>query len=284
MRFLLIGRGSIGLRHETILLDLGHEVVSVDPRPQTKANYRGICMPPGSNTHLAMASGEKFDGVLDCTPPDVRAGWLASAKARFIEKPLGGVPPAYHKPGAPAMVGFCYRWLPSLEAFVEELAAVRVFSLTIVAGQDLREWHDGDYRERYHGTPGRGGVVLDSLSHSLFIARWIMGDLELVGAVTGKFSGLDIRTEDTCAVLLRAATGQPVTALVDYLRRPRVSWIEAVTSDGVKRWQFDPADAGAMYERQMAVFAEICQGKRRYGFPDLQDGLIVQELLDKINV
>jgi predicted dehydrogenase len=180
------------------------------------------------------------------------------------------------------MMGFCYRFLPSLQQFRESLRDVRVFSLTMLAGAWLPDWHEGDYRERYHGTPGVGGIINDSLSHSLYIARWLMGKLELVGAVTGRFGGLDIATEDTAAVLLRAATGQPVFVLADYLRRPGGSVIEAVTSGGVKVWEMNPDEAPEMYRKQAEVFVEVCEGKRAWGYPNLNDGIAVQELLDEI--
>lgn len=288
MRFLLFGYGSIGKRHAGILRDMGHEVASVDPDPRAEAE------------HLVLESfpldGQiAFEGVLDCTPPDVRAGvdcvliWQygMAPDGLFVEKPLGdvlGATPLLHPTMPLAMMGFCYRWLPSLETFVESLASHRIYSLALVAGAYLPDWHPGvDYRTRYHGTPGRGGVVLDSLSHSAFIARWILGELEVVGRVTGRFSGLDIRTEDTAAVLLRARdTGQPCFILVDYLRKPCASTIEAVTSDGVKRWEFNPDEAGVMYQRQMEAFREVCAGERQYGYPTLADGIAVQQILDAV--
>ena len=181
------------------------------------------------------------------------------------------------------MMGFCYHWLPSLQAFRDSLTDARVYSLTMIAGSWLPDWHpDVDYRTRYHGTPGRGGVVLDSLSHSLYIARWLMGEIDLIGSVTGHLSNLDIATEDVAGALLRARTGQPVYILVDYLRKPGTSSIEAVTSGGTMRWEFNPAEAGEMYQAQMAAFCEVCAGERQYGFPTLADGRAVQELLDGV--
>lgn len=285
MKFLLLGWGSAGRRHESILRDLGHDVTTVDPAPGAEADYRKAQLP-----YVPYASGSRdedtvvvtklnFDGVLDCTPPDVRAGWNVPARMRFIEKPLGD-PPDWAADEM-VMLGFCYRHLPSLEMFVAELADVRVFSLLLVSGQHLPDWHDDDYRLHYHGMPRRGGVVLDSFPHSLFVARWILSDVCYVGSVNAKLSGLDIRTEDTAAVLLEALTGQPVYILADYLRKPRAFYVEAVTSDSVRRWKFDPDEADAMYRRQMEAFVEVASGKRCYGYPDLTEGVAVQQLLEQ---
>jgi predicted dehydrogenase len=200
-----------------------------------------------------------------------------STGAWFVEKPMGNFPNDGN-----VMVGFSYRWDGALARFVESLRTYRVFSLSIVAGQDLRYWHEGDYRMRYHGTPGPGGIINDSLPHSLYVARWILGDLEHVGSVTGKLSGLELQTEDTAMALFRSKTGVPCHVLVDYLRRPRTFRIEAVTTAGVLIWEFDPVSADAMYRQQMEVFCEVAAGKRRYGFPDWHDGKAVEALLDKV--
>lgn len=282
MRFLLFGYGSIGKRHAALLREMGHEVVTVDPDPAAGASYH-----KGSEIESLSA----YAGFLDCTPVDVRRmleilGHPLDRTPAFIEKPLTGWQEENRRGlplglwQRPIQVGFCYRWLSSLQTFVESLGAVRIYSLSIIGGQHLDEWHpDADYRMRYHGTPGRGGVLLDSLPHSLFIARWILGNVKLVGSVSGKFSGLDIRTEDTAAVLLQAPTGQPCQILVDYLRQPRASYVEAVTSSGVLRWDFDPEEAPRMYQRQMEVFVNVCEGQLLYGYPDLAEGMAVQELL-----
>jgi len=67
-----------------------------------------------------------------------------------------------------------------------------------------------------------------------------------------------------------------------YLRQPRGFWVEAETSGGTMRWDFDPAEADEMYSRQMEVFCEVAEGKRQYGYPDLAEGMAVQRLLDEV--
>lgn len=289
MRLLCIGYGSIGKRHSSILRELGHAVTSVDPNPLAGAEYghaRSAENLLGSRDQDSLVvHWDDFDGVLDCTPADIRATRSLPARARFIEKPLGDMRPARGPVGlvAPVQMGFCYRWCKSLETFRESLADVRVYSLTMIAGSWLPDWHPGvDYRTRYHGTPGRGGVVLDSMSHSLFVARWLMGELELVGAVVERLGSLDIFTEDTAGALLRTRASQPIYILTDYLRRPGGSHIEAVTSAGVAEWKFNTKEAPQMYLRQMQIFCEICTSERQYGYPNLHAGICVQRLLDEI--
>lgn len=274
MRFLLLGLGSIGKRHYRILQELGHDVTTVDPNPQVGADYQSVPMGP-------------MDAVLDCTQPDVRPWWLYTNRSSvFVEKPLGSMADstrisALHPPRSwRVQMGFCYHWASSLQRFVNIIKESDIYSLSLIGGQHLQGWHKEDYRDvaqRYKG------VVTDSMPHSLYIARWILGDLELAGSVSGKVSNLDIEVEDTAAVLLRTPKGQPCFLLADYLRDPREFWIEAVTSDGVHSWDFEPGrDVDEMYAEQMKAFCRLAAGEMVKDYPNLEDGIAVQRLLDKI--
>ena len=290
MNFLLFGYGSIGHRHAGILRDMGHEVTTIDPDPVTGADYQSIDYLSPNRTidgHAAEIKNiiSQFDAVLDCTPPDVRAGWTVPARARFIEKPLGENTHPTCPVTEPTMMGFCYRYAPYLVDFINSFQGERIYSVSIVGGQWLPDWHPGeDYRERDHGTPGRGGVVLDSLPHSLYVARWMLGDLDLVGAVKGHLSELELETEDVAAVLLRSrGVGVPCYLLADYLRQPRRFYITVVHSGGTSQWEFAPKEADQMYRRQMQVFCDMCAGKRHLDeYPTLRDGIAVQWLLDQV--
>lgn len=271
MRFLIIGRGNVGRKHEKILRDMSHEVITLDIDSATGADFQHL-----SSVNMAF---RRFDGVLICTPPHVRQfAHLPQSYHYFIEKPLGKFSlPA----GATCQVGFCYNYLPSLRAFVKKLSNYRIHSASLVGGQPLQDWHEEDYRQvsqHYHG------VVTDSLPHSLYIARWILGELELIGNVVAHSSDLEINHEDTAAVLLHAESGASCYLLADYLRDPRAFKIEAVTNDGVRNWEFAPEEAPEMYVKQMEHFCQICTRKipEIMGYPDIEDGQAVQKLLDKV--
>jgi predicted dehydrogenase len=267
VNFLLLGYGSIGKKHTAILRDMGHRVTTVDPDEGRDATFTE---PP------LLEVLESFDGVMDCTPPDVRIGWVIPAYHRFVEKPLGGSY-ARFRIMEPTMLGFTYRWHSRLESFVSEIQQHKIYSLLIVGGQHLQAWHKEDYRERDYW-----GVVLDSLPHSIYIARWILGELRLAGSVASKVSDLEIDVEDSAAALLEGPGGQTVILQGDYLRFPRSFYIEAQTSGGWYRWEFAVKEADAMYQRQMEQFVRVCQGDKASGYPNLEDGIAVQRILDAI--
>ena len=247
---------------------MGHDVTTLDPAPLAGADTR---------SDLSLER-KPFSGVLDCTHPPRRPALKRgyNTQAYFVEKPLGNV----EQCNKPLMMGFCYYWLPSLRAFVESLQHVRICGMLVSSGQALQSFHGIDYRDRYHGTPGLGGVLNDTISHFLFVARWLLGDLQLKAAVVSKLSGLDIQTEDTAALLLESPQGQPCTIWADYMRRPRATSVSVVTSESIRTWTVDTGELVQMYDEQMRVFCEICEGKRTYGYPRLTDGQAVQRILD----
>lgn len=285
MRFLLLGLGSIGSRHCRILREMGHTVVTVDPNPAKYADYQGFSkledIPVDEG--VLQWSRSEFDGVMDCTPPDVRDGWNTKATHRFVEKPLGHIRVTATGEWTrsilvdPIMLGFCYRWNQRLANFVCLINRHQIYHLSLVGGVALQSWHKEDYRTRKYW-----GVVLDSLPHSFYIARWMLGELELVGSVIGKQSDLEIDTEDSAAALLKSADGVLCYCYADYLRQPGQFRIEAVTSGGVYHWEFNSTEADEMYWRQMQAWVNVCRGDLAAGYPNLEDGLAVQGLLDGV--
>jgi predicted dehydrogenase len=243
VNFLLLGLGSIGKRHAAILRGMGHSVTTVDTDPEAGADYQRWGSPGVSRL--------VYNGLLDCTPPDVRVSKSYAAPiVRFVEKPLGNITrfPIYKEP-------------------------------IIEGGQYLQDWHAEDYREVKHRYRG---VVTDSLPHSIYVARWILGGLHLEGGVGTNTEHFDIDTQDHAAALLISKTGAIVQLYVDYLMRPRQFTIKAFGIHRRYSWEFNPAGADAMYQRQMEAFVDLCAGKLKDGYPNLEDGIAVQRILDAI--
>jgi len=268
MRFLLLGYGSIGTKHAGILRDMGHEVVTVDPDSARGADYQSL---PQDTT--------VYDGVLDCTPSDVREVWKFGSQndiALFVEKPIGNIPHSFGTnkdfvwmvPQCEIQVGFCYHYLPSLAQFVNTIKQEPLSHLLIIGGMHLQAWHEQDYRTRKYW-----GVATDSLPHSLYVARWILGDMRLLGSYTGRFSDLEIENEDVAGCLLLSRSGVPCYCEVDYLREPRLFRIEVVTSSGTwHEWKFDPAEAPVMYQQQMEAWVRRCGVKTFVYIPTCRTG------------
>jgi predicted dehydrogenase len=269
MNFLLLGLGPIGKRHTSILRAMGHDVTTVDPDKSMEADFLNW-----------RQSGIQWDGILDCTPPNVRAAWRVRdlCKAHFVEKPLGTA--LYRHEPPPIMMGFNYHWDQSLREFVQIVKGANIHRLEITGGQYLQDWHAEDYQEIKHRYRG---VVTDSMPHSIYIAHWILdGFLMFGGCTKGNTSHFDIDVDDFACVLLRCRRAA-CYLYADYLMQPRRFSIDAYAVRRHYHWEFCAADVDAMYQRQMEAFVKLCAGEIREGsYPDLRDGIAVQRVLNAI--
>ncbi|GAB2468079.1 Gfo/Idh/MocA family protein [Jatrophihabitans fulvus] len=253
--FVVIGLGSIGRRHA------GNLAASHPDARFTFVRHRGgsdeLSERLGARvvTDLDDVLGDDADLAILATPSanhvDVLPDLIDRGWRLLVEKPivtsvadcdaiaarLAGAPPAVR------VAGFNLRYLPALRAMREHVCRLgRVVRAGFVCGQWLPDWRPGtDYRESYSADVARGGGVELDLSHEFDVARWFFGDLDVDFARGGRFSGLDLRANDTSvSVLSPVGVAAPVvTVAVDYVARRRVRWYEVVGEHGRVEWNLD---------------------------------------------
>jgi predicted dehydrogenase len=82
--------------------------------------------------------------------------------------------------------------------------------------------------------------------------------------------------------LRRGPNDETCYLYADYLLRPRRFSIDAYAVGRHYHWEFATKDIDAMYQRQMEAFVDLCAGKLKDGYPNLEDGIAVQRILDAI--
>lgn len=255
--FVVVGLGSIGRRHATNL-------AAVDPGAQlTIVRHEGgetdLTRRLGARvvTSLDLIDDDQIDLAILATPsanhvetlPDlIERGWpllvekpvvTEAADAELILGLLAAAPPAVRA------AGFNLRHLPSLQrihGLLANGALGTIVRASFIAGQWLPDWRpDTDYRSSYSADATRGGGVELDLSHEFDVARWWFGELEVEYARCGRYSDLELRSNDTAvAVLSPAAAASPiVTVSLDYVARQRVRWYEVVGDRGRVEWNLD---------------------------------------------
>jgi predicted dehydrogenase len=222
LRALVIGHGSIGRRHASVLLTLGCEVASVTRRE---------CQTPIVYSELETALVKwlpDYIVIANRTCEHIETLQLVAGcgyRGRIlVEKPIcthpfGG---ALTHQFSSAVVGYNLRCHPLLERLKEILSnSGPVFSAQISAGSYLPHWRkDRDYRDCYSAHKNQGGGVLRDLSHEIDYALWLFGSWKRLSAVTGKFSRLEIDSEDTASILMATEQCQSVSIHLNYLDRP----------------------------------------------------------------
>jgi len=255
MRALIVGFGAIGRRHAANLLAL---------RPETQLQ---VLLPSGSGSAKCLAAGvAAIHGVKEalrtepnfaivCSPSAARLEYLLPLLEAgipcYVEKPLvASVHEARElraylsrRPALPVVaVGCNLRLLPSLcklQGLLSKRAIGTVVRAALVAGQWLPEWRPGvDYRTSYSARRESGGGVVLDLVHEIDLARWLFGEFDVVKAAGGKFSRLEIDSEDTACILLARAGRPPVIAIsLDYVSRRNVRRYEIVGDEGTLVWR-----------------------------------------------
>ena len=202
-RAVVLGTGSIGIRHRRLLEGLGLEVGSVSRRAGV-SEFRSVdeavrSLQPGyvvvaTATERHRASVEKL----------VDAGFVGRV---LLEKPvmdrLGPFPRAGFRSIA---VGYQLRFHPAVRFFRAAVVGQRVLSAQARYGQYLPDWRPTrDYRQTVTAGPA-GGVLLE-LSHELDLMSWIFGPLSVCFGRAWSSGFFEMERDDLAVGVLETAAG-----------------------------------------------------------------------------
>jgi len=216
-RVLIVGLGSIGERHISILKRL-FPTISIAVLRHKKNNAQpGIS---GVNCFLSsIESALEFQPqVAIITNPASYHVSIATPLVKagihlLIEKPvsnnnegLDDLIKISKEKNVILMIGYNLRFLPSLQAFRRYLTDKKVgkaLSVRVEAGQYLPNWRiNKNYRETVSAQRSLGGGVLLELSHEIDYLLWLFGPVDWVKSYVSTQSDLDIDVEDTANIIL----------------------------------------------------------------------------------
>lgn len=254
MKILIVGLGSIGLRHLRISRSL---LATAEIKVLSKNKH--ILDPKFSNGSFdSLKEGIAFapDIAVIANPATLHiefAQALATAGAHIlIEKPLStatmGVSELFEtcKRGATLlMIGYNLRFSPSLlhlKFLLTEEIIGRALSVRCEVGQYLPTWRpESDYRQSVSSVSELGGGVLLELSHELDYLRWIFGEVSWVRATLRRQSDLEINVEDSAHLILGFSPnteGQQLTCALnmDFIRHDHTRLCTVIGEKGSLRW------------------------------------------------
>jgi predicted dehydrogenase len=316
-RVLMVGLGSIGLRH----LRLARELLSdADIRILRRAPVDTIPeLANGCFASIDQAIAFAPDVAVLANPAPFHAP-VGEALARagchlLVEKPLADnraaaltLMQACRDAERILQVGYNLRFMPSLlhfKAVLDEGRAGAILSVRSEIGQYLPSWRPGkDYRHGVSAKRSLGGGVLLELSHELDYLRWLFGEVDWVGAVLSKQSNLDTDVEDTAHLTLGFAPRNGMRAVVasldmDFIRHDTTRVCSAIGEHGTLRWdsvtsRVDFYDSGKQswqtlfseaferdfsYRAQWRAFLDSV-GHASSASPDGSDGLAVLDIVE----
>lgn len=250
MKALVLGCGSIGLRHISHLQQLGVsqiEAADLDDYACAKAREQKIWV----TLHPEEALQRRPDVVLVCTPApthvDLAARAIQAGAHVFIEKPLCTTAAEGKellriagRDGRVVQVGYNLRYHPAVRAakkLVEEGRIGRVLTAHLEFGLYLGKWwKDRDYRASYMARSEAGGGLLLDSSHEIDLALFFLGRVSQAAGLAGKLSTLEIRGMDAVKGLLMMKSGAIVTLSMDCLQPTYTRTFFMVGEDAGLRW------------------------------------------------
>ncbi len=237
-RALVIGAGSIGLRHRRVLEDIGFRAELVSRR--SNVNDLGIKCHPDLSTALRDFNPEHVVIATETTAHLAALKWLALWKYNgsvLVEKPLAASPFGLNLRDLPfrsLAVGYQLRFHPAVGAGRAALGAEQPIVFEASVGQHLSSWRPG---RTLGGTSSAriedGGGVLRDLSHELDLVLWLAGDWLRVCALGGRSGALGstVATDDRWGILLELQSGTVVTISLDALDRARRRRLSIIAAD-----------------------------------------------------
>jgi predicted dehydrogenase len=216
---LVVGMGSIGMRHARLLDELGLDVAAVTGQDGVAGRcYRSLSQALLSETprYVVIANETaKHHATLSVLAETGFAGTVLVEKPLF-DRPLLLPPNRF----GGLFVGYNLRFHPLLRELRRVIAEEPAISAQVYVGQHLPTWRpQRDYRATSSASRTAGGGVLRDLSHELDYMMWLFGRCRYVAALSGRFGALEIDSDDTQALLLSFERCPVATAQLNYLDR-----------------------------------------------------------------
>ena len=252
-RILIVGRGSMGLRH----LRLARALL---PSAELTLLGRHSSLTLGKDLER-VNSVSSLDEALRSRP---QAAVIANPSSKHLESAIplarAGIHLLVEKPISNTAEGVCelidicdtgklilmtgynLRFLPSLRDFrqlLQDGRIGRVLSVRAEVGQYLPSWRpEVDYRNTVSANKELGGGVLLELSHEIDYLRWLFGEIASVDSICNRQSDLDIDVEDTANLIFTFSGDRPVLGAlnIDFVRHDRTRSCTAIGESGSLRW------------------------------------------------
>jgi len=165
----------------------------------------------------------------------------------FIEKPLSNSLEEIDKlnkivknNNITSMIGCNLRFYPpikKIKQLVDNRIIGKIISVQTECGSYLPDWHPNeDYKKGYAAREDLGGGVTLTQIHELDYLVWIFGNINKSASLVGKFSDLQITTDDLCVALLRLDNDIIIELHLDYFSRPYYKRIKIRGAQGIIYW------------------------------------------------
>lgn len=274
MHIVIVGSGSVGKRHALNLRDLGCSVSCVDPRRDRLDDLvsAGVAMRHGWSSLDEALREERYDGAVIASPPSVHVeqalACLRAGLPVLLEKPVSPdldsairLAAEVERSGLPLLLGYTWRWWPSLREVKERIGAGvigTVLHVHFCMSAHLADWHPWEpYQDFFMASAALGGGALLDESHWIDQMLWFFGMPRTVFGEMGTISALEIDTDDNVDIQAVFSSGPRVSLHLDLFGRPHEKSITFRGVEGTLVWEVDRYKIGRGMEQiwEEKVFA-----------------------------
>ena len=237
MKVLIVGLGSIGSRHLRILDEMNIDTAICSRRSLSidQKVFHGLSEAlEGFNPDAIIVSNSTNEHMTTC----LELAQLGFRGRLLIEKPVfhtysEDLP---HDQFQSISVAYNLRFHPLMDLLKTKIHGEEIIAVGAYVGQFLPSWRpDRDYREVYSSSVSKGGGVLRDLSHELDYIQWMFGRWISVVALGGKFSNLDIDSEDCYSMLIESEKCKNINLQMNYIDRiPKREIVVHTNTDSIK--------------------------------------------------
>lgn len=220
MNVLIIGYGSIGKRHESVLEKFGN-INLIDIVTKQYISDKKTYFSLNNIKNL-----QKYDYFIISSETEKHYEQLVFLEKKligkifFCEKPLFETKKFFSIKKNSLFIGYVLRFNPLLQKLKYELNHEQIINANINCGQYLPTWRpNADYRNSYSAKKSQGGGVLLDLSHEIDYTQWLFGKFISIQSLQVKISDLEIDSDDLTTLIGKTKNGVVVNLSIDYINK-----------------------------------------------------------------
>ncbi len=252
MKALVVGYGSIGKRHIENLAKFDDvEILVVTNRNIDNFLKKHKCR-VFKTIQNSLQEKPNFAIISNVTSIHMKSATLLAKYGvhLFIEKPLSnsmmGIDTLLmesKKQKLITQIGCNLRFHPCIKKIKDILSKHKlgkILSIQIENGSYLPDWHPyEDYKKNYASQQKMGGGVVLTCIHEIDYLYWFFGKIKEVFSFSGKYSNLEIDSEDLSSILMVVGENSIAEVHLDYFQQPSVRRGKIIGTLGTITWDIN---------------------------------------------
>ena len=253
MNILIIGNGSIGMRHlqNCLEIDAINSISVVSSKDKILVDKQITIY---NSIAAAFSNNQKYDSVIVATPTAFHVENCIDLiqlgiKKIYVEKPISNslinideLINLSIKNKVLVFVGFDMRFdlgLNKVKQLICENEIGNLISFQSEVGQYLPDWRPNEnYKEGMSAKVQLGGGVLLDLVHEFDFLAWIVGKITKIYGFNEKINHLDIETEGIAVNIMRTQNGVLGLLSLDYIQKNLARNAKFIGDKGIIKWDY----------------------------------------------